>query len=187
MPLTRSRDLSSAPQETDEEKKARDKAYRRFKSILEDAADEQDAVLVTVLRDIGKKDYGNGEVQRYICRVVILTGEHADYVNNDVTVNWGGWVHRLRKAVEKEGLGAHVVARLERYGTRTPQPIGLADDRDGDVELAEKALAKHGDPFQDAAPGRLAAEVDEAKRSIKEKAAAGKAAAAAAGDDEPPF
>lgn len=183
MPLTRSRDLNNAPQETDEEKKARDKAYRRFKSILEDAADEQDAVLVTVLRDIGVKDYGNGPVQRYICRVVILTGEHADYVNDDVTVNWGGWVPRLRKAVERDGLGCHVVARLERYGTRNPQPIGLADDRDGDVELAEKALVKHGDPFEDAAPGALAAEARAARKSVQEKVAAGKAA----DDQDPPF
>ena len=184
MPLTRSRDLNSAPQETDEERKAREKAYNKFKYILGEAADEGEAVLVTVIKDIGEKDYGNGPVQRYICRIIFLTGEHEGYVNNDATVNWGGWVGRLRKAVEKEGLGAHVVARLERYGER--KAIGLTDDEDGDVELAEKALEKHGDPFLDAAPGKLAKEVDAAKRSVKEKVAAGKAAAAGS-DDEPPF
>jgi hypothetical protein len=181
MPLTRSRDLNSAPQETDEEKKARDKAYRRFKSILEDAADEKDAVLITVLKDIGTKNYGNGEVQRYICRIIILTGEHAGYVNGDVTVNWGGWTNRIKKAVASEGLGAHMVSRLGRYGDRTPQPIGLEDDQDGDVELAEAALKKHGDPFEDAAPGHLTDGVADTKAKAKAKAAAEKDL------EEPPF
>lgn len=182
MPLTRSRDLNSAPKLTEEEQKAKDKAYRKFKMILEEAADEGEALLITVLKDIGTKNYGNGEVQRYICRLIILTGEYEGYVNGDVTVNWGGWVNRLRKAVEKEGLGAHVVSRLGRYGERNA--IGLEDDQDGDVELAEKALAKHGDPFADAAPSKtngLTDGVAETRTKAKAKAAAEKDL------EEPPF
>jgi len=182
MALMGSRDLNSGPKLTEEEQKAKDKAYRKFKMILEEAADEGDALLITVLKDIGTKNYGNGEVQRYICRLVILTGEYEGYVNGDVTVNWGGWVPRIRKAVEQEGLGVSIVSRLGRYGERNA--IGLEDNQDGDIELAEKALAKHGDPFADAAPGKLAEEVDAVKKSVKEKVAA---KAAATSDDEIPF
>lgn len=181
MPLTRSRDLNSAPQLTEEEEKQREKNKRKFKMILADAADEREAVLITVLKDLGPKNYGNGDVERYLCRLIILTGDHAGHVEDELPVVWRGWTNRIAKA----GVGATMVSRLGTYGDRTPKAIGLEDDQDGDVEIAEKALAKFGDPFEDAAPGRLAEETAAAKKSVKEKAAAGKAAAA--GDDDPPF
>lgn len=172
MALMASRDLNSGPKLTEEEQKAKDKAYRKFKMILEEAADEGEAVLITVLKDIGTKNYGNGEVQRYICRLVILTGEYDGYANPDVTVNWGGWVPRIRKAVEKEGLGVSIVSRLGRYGERNA--IGLEDNQDGDVDLANAALKKHGDPLADAAPGHLTDGVADTKAKAKAKAAAEK-------------
>jgi hypothetical protein len=76
-----------------------------------------------------------------------------------------------------------MVARLGRYGDRNT--IGLEDDQDGDVELAEKAMVKFGDPFEDAAPGTLSEEVAAAKKSVKEKVAANKTATS--DDDPPPF
>ncbi len=185
MALTRSRDLNSAPKLTEEEQRLRDKRKRQFQMILEDAADEKEAVLITVLKDLGEKTFKEGQaaVQGYLIRLIILTGEHAGHVEDELPMYKKGFTNRLGRAFEKEGLGVHTVSRLSRYGDRNT--IGLEDDEDGDVELAEKALVKFGDPFADAAPGKLADEVAAAKKSVKEKVAASKAAAA--GDDEPPF
>lgn len=181
MALTRSRDYrpNSNPELTEEERKAQEKARRKFALALEDMADEGDAVLITVLKDLGVKDFGNGSARGYLIRLICLTGDHDGLVNDDWPVYKRGFLNRIERA----GVGASFVARLGRYGER--KTIGLEDDQDGDVELAEKALEKHGDPFLDAAPGKLAKEVDEAKRSVREKVAAGKAAAA--DDSEPPF
>jgi hypothetical protein len=182
MPLTRSRDLNSAPKLTEEEQKARAKARRKFEAILEDAADEGEAVLITVLKDLGEKDFGNGGVQGYLIRLIVLTGDHADHVEDELPTYKRGFTNRIGKA----GVGATLVSRLGRYGERNA--IGLEDDQDGDVELAEKALAKHGDPFEasrDRQNGTsITEEVDAAKRSIKEKAAA---KTQAEQDGEPPF
>lgn len=175
-PLTRSRDHSPAPKLTEEEQKARDKRKRQFQMILEDAADEREAVLITVLKDLGVKDFGNGSAQGFLIRQIMLTGDHAGHAE-EWPVYKRGFVNRIEKA----GVGATMVARLGRYGERNT--IGLEDDEDGDVELAEKAMVKFGDPFEDAAPGKISAEVDAAKKSVKGKVAAKKAAT----DDEPPF
>ena len=182
MPLGRSSDYrpnSGGVEMTEEERKAQEKARRKFALALEDMADEGDAVLITVLKDLGVKDFGNGSAQGYLIRLISLTGDHEGLVNDDYPIYKRGFVNRIERA----GVGASFVARLGRYGDR--KAIGLEDDEDGDYALAEAALAKHGDPFQDAAPGKLAAEVDAAKRSVKEKVAAGKVAAGS--DDEPPF
>ena len=61
MALTRSRDLNSAPKLTEEEQKAKDKARRRFTAILDDAADEKDAVLITILKDLGEKQFADNQ------------------------------------------------------------------------------------------------------------------------------
>jgi len=175
MPLTRSRDYNSGPALTEEEQKARDKRKRQFQLILEDAADEREAVLVTVLKDLGTKDFGNGPVQGYLIRLIILTGDHADHVENELPIYKRGFLTRIEKA----GVGATFVARFGRYGER--KAIGLEDDLDGDVELAEAALKTHGDPFEDAAPGHLTDGVADTKAKAKAKAAAEKDL------QEPPF
>ena len=184
MPLTRSRDLSTAPKLTEEEQRLRDKRKRQFQMILEDAADEREAVLITILKDLGEKKFAENQppVQGYLIRLIVLTGDHAGHCENELPQYKKGFTNRLGRAFEKEGLGAHVVSRLGRYGDRNT--IGLEDDQDGDIELAMEALKKHGDPFADAAPGKLSEEVAAAKKSVKEKVAAGKAAA---DDDSPPF
>lgn len=181
MPLGRSRDYrpNGGTEMTEEERKAQEKARRKFALALEDMADEGDAVLITVLKDLGIKDFGNGSAQGYLIRFICLTGDHEDLVNDEWPVYKRGFLNRIEKA----GVGASFVARLGRYGER--KTIGLEDDQDGDFELAEKALAKHGDPFADAAPGKLAGEVDAAKKSVREKVAAGKVAVD--DSDSPPF
>jgi hypothetical protein len=180
MPLTRSRDHSPAPQISEEEQRLRDKRRRQFEMVLEDAADEKAAVLITVLKDLGEKKFKENQaaVQGYLIRFIVLSGEHVGHCEDEWPVYKRGFTNRIEKA----GVGATMVARLGRYGDR--KAIGLEDDQDGDVELAEKALAKFGDPFEDARPGQLAEETADAKKSVKEKAAA---KAAAASDDEIPF
>jgi hypothetical protein len=179
MPLTRSRDLNSAPKLTEEEQKARAKARRKFEAILEDAADEREAVLITVLKDLGEKDFGNGGVQGYLIRLIVLTGDHEGHEEDELPTYKRGFTNRIGKA----GVGATLVSRLGRYGERST--IGLEDDQDGDVELAEKALVKHGDPFLDAAPARngegVVGDTSEIKARAKAKAAAEKDL------EDPPF
>jgi hypothetical protein len=70
MPLTRSRDHSPAPQITEEEQRLRDKRRRQFEMVLEDAADEKAAVLITVLKDLGEKKFKENQaaVQGYLIR-----------------------------------------------------------------------------------------------------------------------
>ena len=174
MPLTRSRDYrsGSAPDLTEEERKAQEKARRKFAAALEDMADEKEAVLITVLKDLGEKSFnGNDPVQGYLIRFICLTGEHEGLVNDE----WPCYKAGFRGRVAQAGVGATFVARLGRYGTR--DAIGLEDDEDGDVDLAEAALAKHGDPFADAAPSKsngLTDGVSETKAKAKAKAAAEK-------------
>lgn len=181
MPLTRSRDYrpNSAPELTDEERKAQEKARRKFAAALEDMADEGDAVLITVLKDLGIKDFGNGSAQGYLIRFIALTGDHEGLVNDEWPVYKRGFLNRIEKA----GVGASFVSRLGRYGER--KTIGLEDDQDGDVELAEKALAKHGDPFEDQTPSESRGSLTNGAAETKAKAAA--KAKAEAASDEPPF
>lgn len=180
MPLTRSRDLNTAPKLTEEEQKLRDKRKRQFQLILDDAADEREAVLITVLKDLGEKKFAENQpaVQGFLIRLIVLTGDHAGHVENELPIYKRGFTNRIEKA----GVGATMVSRLGRYGDR--KTIGLEDDEDGDVELAEKALAKHGDPFADAAPSKtngLTDGVAETRTKAKAKAAAEKDL------EEPPF
>jgi hypothetical protein len=175
MPLTRSRDLNTAPKLTEEEQRLRDKRKRQFQMILEDAADEREAVLITVLKDLGEKDFGNGGVQGYLIRLIFLTGDHAGHVEEELPTYKRGFTNRISKA----GVGATMVSRLGRYGERNT--IGLEDDQDGDVDLANEALKKHGDPFEDAAPGHLTDGVADTKAKARAKAAAEKDL------EDPPF
>jgi uncharacterized Zn ribbon protein len=124
MPLTQSKDYrpNSQPELTEEERKAQEKARRKFALALEDMADEGDAVLITVLKDIGIKDFGNGSAQGYLIRFIALTGDHEGLVNDEWPVYKRGFLNRIEKA----GVGASFVSRLGRYGER--KTIGLEDN-----------------------------------------------------------
>jgi uncharacterized Zn ribbon protein len=181
MPLTQSKDYrpNSQPELTEEERKAQEKARRKFALALEDMADEGDAVLITVLKDIGIKDFGNGSAQGYLIRFIALTGDHEGLVNDEWPVYKRGFLNRIEKA----GVGASFVSRLGRYGER--KTIGLEDNLDEDVAIAKVALKKHGDPFEDQTPSESRSTLTEGNGEVKARA---KAKAAVEADSEnPPF
>lgn len=188
MPLTRSssyRPSTGGVELTDEERKAQERQRRQFALALEDMADDNDPVMVTVLKDLGEKSFnGNDPVQGYLIRFVALAGSHKGLVNDELPMYKAGFRSRLQQA----GVGATLVARLGRYGTRNA--IGLEDENEGDVELAEKALADLGDPFAEAGAGNgngasaktsLTEGAGDARKAGREKAAAEKDMV------EPPF
>lgn len=115
-------------------------------------AEENAAVVCSVLGVEDPKDYGNGEVAAVKARVIVLTGKQAGSVFPSERILKAGIRMKLEDAV-----GDDVVGRLDVYGQR--KAVGLQAEHQGDVELAEKALAKFG-------------------KSSKVKAA---------DDDEPPF
>jgi hypothetical protein len=93
------------------------------------------AAVVCTVREIEQpKDYGNGEVAAVRARVIVLTGKHAGSVYPDERI--------LKKGIRMklENVGDDVVGRLAIYGTR--KAVGLNAEQEGDIELAEKALAK---------------------------------------------
>lgn len=118
-------------------------------------AEENAAVVISVRELMAPKDYGNGEVAAVRGRVIVLTGSQAGEVFPDETILKAGIRIKLTE------VGDDVVGRLDVYGTR--KAIGLQAEHTGDIELAERALAK--------ATG---------KKSTAKKSAP-------ADDDEPPF
>lgn len=97
-------------------------------------AAENAAVVCTVKEILPSKDYGNGEVAAVRCRVIVLTGSLAGTVYEDERVLKAGIRNKLQE------VGDDVVGRLDVYGTR--KAVGLQAEHDGDVALAEAALAK---------------------------------------------
>lgn len=156
---------------------------------------EEAAVVISVLKELPDKDWGNGPVSGFLTRMIVLTGKHRGLVADDFPIYKAGVYSPLSRA---GGVGTTMVGRLRPYGTR--KNIGLENEEDGDVEIAERALAKFGDPFEedsadsngngdhprdDLSPGPLATEAASARKAAKERAAMKKAAEDAA--DEPPF
>lgn len=110
-------------------------------------AAENAAVVCTVKELLAPKDYGNGEVAAVRCRVIVLTGSQAGTVYEDERVLKAGIRNKLT------AVGDDVVGRLDVYGTR--KAVGLQAEHDGDVELAQAALAKAGGgsvPAQNSGP-----------------------------------
>lgn len=101
---------------------------------LDELGKEGAAVLVTVLGWGEEKDWGNGVVKPVRARIAVLTGAHKGEVDDDALIFKAGIRNKLTE------IGQHVVGRLRPYGPR--KAIGLESELDGDMELAEKALAK---------------------------------------------
>lgn len=97
-------------------------------------AKENAAVVCTVKSIEPETDFGNGAVEPVKARIIVLTGSHAGEVWPDEMV--------LKKGIriKLDTVGDDVVGRVQVYGDR--KAIGLNAEWDGDLELAEKALAK---------------------------------------------
>lgn len=136
-------------------------------------AKERAAVVCTVLEYEDEEDFGNGVVEPVRARVIILTGSKAGQVYDNERILKAGIRQKLNvvqtdddgNEVQVVGIGDDVVGRLEFYGKRNH--VGLNAEDDGDVELAEKALAK------------LSTNGSKSAKSRTPKAAQD--------DDEPPF
>lgn len=118
-------------------------------------AAEGAAVVCTVRSIEEPKDYGNGEVAAVVARVIVLTGSQAGTVHPAERILKAGIRTKLTT------VGDDVVGRLGVYGSR--KAIGLNNEHDGDVALAEAALAKENGgktvPAQNSGPK---SDVDEA-------------------------
>jgi len=143
---------------------------------LNELGREGAAVLITVTGFAEEKDYGNGTVKPVEARIVALTGSHAGEIDDDALIFKAGIRNKLHE------VGQSVVGRLRPYGAR--KAIGLESEDDGDVELAEKVLAKLDGPAPEAKTS-ITDEVNAAKKAVKERTAAKKVALA--DDEDPPF
>lgn len=142
---------------------------------LDELGREGAAVLITVKGWGEEKDWGNGVVRPVKARIVALTGTHAGEVDEDALIFKAGIRNKLTE------VGQSVVGRLRPYGPR--RAIGLEAEEDGDVELAEKTLAKLDGPANSPASQKTSVtnEVIEAKRNVKARGAA------VEDSDDPPF
>jgi hypothetical protein len=135
---------------------------------LKELAMENAAAVFTVKAIEDVADFGNGPIKPVRARIIVLTGKHAGEVYEDERILAKGVRMKLTEVSDD------VVGRLTIYGTR--KAVGLNAEHDGDIELAEEALAKFS--------GK-----NSAGKAKTAAATAGKAktAAATADDDEPPF
>lgn len=150
--------------------------YTEDQLNIDELGREGAAVLITVTGWGEEKDWGNGNVRPVKARIVALTGVHAGEVDEDALIFKAGIRNKLTE------VGQSVVGRLRPYGAR--KTIGLESEEDGDVELAERALAKLDGPSIPESRSPIADEVRSAKTAVKERKAA---RVALADDDEPPF
>lgn len=97
-------------------------------------ATENAAVVISVKELLAPKDYGNGEVAAVRARIIVLTGSQAGTEFPTETVLKAGIRSKLTT------VGDDVVGRLDFYGSR--KAVGLQAEHDGDLALAEAALAK---------------------------------------------
>lgn len=166
---------SIAGREDDEEERPR---YIDWDELADDKA----AVLLSVVEIGPEEETAYGTVAPVICRVIVLSGEDAGAVYQDVKVFKGG----IRRKVEAVGPGKHVVGRLGFYtkgeGRNAKEYVGLNDEKSRDRELARKALVKFG-KVEIPGSSRNGAAKKSGKASTKSKAAA----AVEDDDDQPPF
>lgn len=143
---------------------------------LNELGREGAAVLITVTGFGEEKDYGNGVVKPVEARIVALTGSHAGEIDEDALIFKAGIRNKLHQ------VGQSVVGRLRPYGAR--KAIGLEAEEDGDVELAEKVLAKLDGLSTNGSKTPVTDEVKAAKRNAAARKASNKVAL---DDEEPPF
>lgn len=134
-------------------------------------AEEGAAVVCTLLDREPAKNFGNGEVEPVVAHVIVLTGSRAGEVHERERILKAG----IRMKFDGCDIGDSVVGRLGVYGQR--KNVGLNNEADGDVELAERALAKLGPKSS----------IPAQNNGGTAKKAASKAAASADDDTEPPF
>lgn len=138
---------------------ARTESMRDGQLNIDELGREGAAVLITVTGWGDEKDWGQGVVRPVKARIVALTGVHAGEVDEDALIFKAGIRNKLTE------LGQSVVGRLRPYGAR--KAIGLEAELDGDVELAERALAKLDGPPASSTP--LTDEVKAAKTAARER------------------
>jgi len=131
----------------------------------DELASENAAVVCTVKSIEAPRDYGNGEVAAVRADVIVLTGKRAGEQYPAERILKAGIRSKLKE------VGDSVVGRVGVYGAR--RAIGLEAERDGDVALAEQALAKFG------ASGHGNGERNQANAAAK--------AANVGSDEDPPF
>jgi len=107
-----------------------DQDWLDFKALAAEGA----AVVITTRSLEPLTDFGNGEVEPVIADVLVLTGAHAgEYYPRERILAAG-----VRSKIQT--IGDSVVGRIKPYGKRAHP--GLEPEHTGDLELAEKALAK---------------------------------------------
>jgi len=107
-----------------------DQDWCDFKALAAEAA----AVLFTVKEIEPEEKFANGSFCPIRARVIILTGAQAGKVYDNERILAAGIRSRLTE------VGADVVGRIKPYGSR--KHPGLEAEHDGDIALAEAALAK---------------------------------------------
>lgn len=128
---------------------------------LKELALENAAAVFTVKSIEDTVDFGNGPINPVRARVIVLTGRHAGEVYEDERILPKGVRMKLTE------VGDDVVGRLTLYGSR--KAVGLNAEFEGDIELAEKALAKFGSV------------------STNGQSKPSKAKATSVGEEDPPF
>lgn len=124
---------------------------------LKELAKEGAAAVFSPIRMADPVDFGNGEFTPVVADVVILTGKQAGAYFPGEKIMAAGVRMKLQ-----DDIGNSVVGRIRPYGAR--KHPGLEPEEAGDLQLAERALAKY------------------AKGGSKSKAKS-----AEADDSEPPF
>ena len=143
-------------------KKASEAAPNQDWLDLKELAAERAAVVFTVLDKEPAKDFGNGVVEPVVADVIVLTGKHAGERHPKERILAAGVRNKLTT------IGDSVVGRMGLYGPR--KNPGLEAEEPGDIELAEKALAKFA----------ASASSSNGKATAKKTATAGS-------DEDPPF
>jgi hypothetical protein len=134
----------------------------------EELARENAAVVFTVREIEPEQTFGknNKPIRPVKARVIVLTGPQAGAIYPDERVMRSG----IRPKLEAVKVGDDVVGRIGFYSIGSQSYVGLEAEEAGDIELAEKALAKangHDIKVPAQNKGRKLAAVEE--------------------DDEPPF
>lgn len=109
-----------------------DQDWVDFRALSEEAA----AVLFTVKEILPEEKFANGSFCPVRARVIVLTGVQAGKCWESEKILAAGIRNKLTE------VGADVVGRIKPYGVR--KNPGLEAEHPGDIELAEKALAKFG-------------------------------------------
>lgn len=102
----------------------------------DELAAESAAVAITIDAIEAPRDFGHGEIQPVVCRVIVLTGTRVGEVFRNQRITKGG----IRPKLAKHKPGDDLCGRVqwfERHGGKFP---GLNGARPGDTDLAIEAI-----------------------------------------------